>query len=284
MAALSDRTNRPAPSLHPVKSSPPSAFCEKPITESPALNPDHVRFGQLETLQALLDEACSALRQERVETARLRTLLQEEQARAAAREQAIGHERIGSSWPELAYTELAAASSPCQQAHLTSSDDVRDPATPIWLREAATVLDTFSENEVGLSQEILLDISLTPCSSGGRRATPRDGVPMDYLKVWLVQYLTQVYGGAPREKHAELARVLVSMLELPKNETTRLEALFSSTSTQTVPSMPSLRAEQSPVWRGILACSGAAVLVSNDRRGGHTDEEAQLVADNSWGW
>lgn len=274
MAPLSDSTNfltsapRPKhtpitvtrPRTAPRRSKPPFAGVEEAAqaSESPGV----------------LDEALSALRREQAESRRLRVMLEEARANEAHMRRQM------QAAPVLVEPVAARPGAPGSPSHSPQSEpsSSKEPTTPIWLREAASTLGSLARPEiqpVSTSPEGLDGIG------GAQTPGGRSEVSIEYLKVWLVPYLAQVYGGAARESHAALARVLVSMLHLPTREAAHLNAMMSGDPSR--PAAPGPRGDKPSMWN-LLTCSGAAAL--DAVRGGPNlaEEERRLVAESVSRW
>jgi len=158
----------------------------------------------------------------------------------------------------------------------TPQSSSKDPATPGWLREAASALVTLSEPQAGQQPRPVEAVQDEP-SAG-------DDMPKDYIRAWVVKYLEQVYGGAPRESHAALARVLLRMLHVPPHDSVRLDSLLGGASgaaeLQRAARLPQLQTEPS-MWR-LFACAGSAAW---DAVGGEAaGERDRLVPEVQARW
>jgi hypothetical protein len=159
----------------------------------------------------------------------------------------------------------------------------KEPTTPIWLREAASTLGSLAQPE---AQPEPTPQETVEGSSGANAQGDRSEVSAEYMKAWLVPYLAQVYGGAARESHAALARVLVSMLQLPPNQAAHLNALLSRDPERPAQPMlaprPAAPQEEEPSVWNLCACAGPAAVGSGARN--LAEEERRLVAKAVSNW
>lgn len=289
----SDSTNRyePAPRKH-IPIIPP-----RPRTVPRRRKPpfDGVEAAALTSkssdVQTLLDEALSALRREQAESRLLKAMLEEARASEMnTRSIADGMRRQMLAVPVLVEPVVAARpqalDSTSHSPHSAPSSS-KEPTTPIWLREAASTLGSLAPPE---TQPPSTPRGQVDGGGGARTEGGCSEISIEYIRVWLVSYLGQVYGGAARESHAALARVLVSMLQLPVREAAHLNALISGdqgfVALPRVAPRPAAAApqeEEPSMWK-LITCSGPAALSAAGGGRALVEEERRMVALSGSKW